>query len=375
MQIDWLIVGAGLAGVTLAERIASQCNESVIIVDQRDHVGGNVYDEYNKHGVLIQKYGPHIFHTNDQEVFNYLSQFTAWRPYQHKVLGQVEGHLVPLPFNLNSIDALFSPSMATRFVDKLIGTYGYGANVSILQLREVGDADLKLLADYVYRNVFENYTKKQWGMTPEELSPSVTARVPIRVSRDDRYFQDKYQAMPSEGYAIMVKRMLAHPNIRIMLNTPWEMIKGEIRYKHLAFTGSVDEFFDFKHGALPYRSLRFEMQTYNVARYQSVAVVNFPNDYDYTRITEQKLLTGQRHSQTTIIYEYPINHVTGETIPYYPIPKNITINFGDYQTEIANLKREVVFAGRLAQYRYFNMDEAVKNSINIAKNIKDSFNV
>jgi UDP-galactopyranose mutase len=256
VHADWLIVGAGLTGATLAERIATQRGESVVIVDQRDHIGGNAYDEYNEHGILTHKYGPHIFHTNSREVFDYLSNFTAWRPYMHRVLGAVEGRLAPLPFNLDSLEALFTPALAARMAEKLVSSYGFGARIPILKLREAEDADLKFLADYVYRNVFENYTKKQWGLTPEELSPAVTARAPIRVSRDDRYFQDEYQAMPRDGYTAMARRMLAHPNIRILLKTRWQEAKDEIRHERLVFTGPIDEFFEFRHGALPYRSLR-----------------------------------------------------------------------------------------------------------------------
>jgi len=369
MRTDWLIVGAGLSGVTFAERIASQRGEKVVIIDQRDHVGGNVYDEYNEHGILTHKYGPHIFHTNDQEVFEYLSQFTSWRPYQHKVLGLVEGQLIPLPFNLNSIDALFSRTMSTRLSDKLVAAYGHGANVPILQLRESGDVDLRFLANFVYQNVFENYTKKQWGMTPEELSPSVTARVPIRVSRGNRYFQDKYQAIPSEGYTVMIRRMLSHPNIRIMLKDSWKDVANDIKHKKILFTGQIDEFFQFIHGVLPYRSLNFDMQTHNCYKYQSAPVINYPNDYEYTRVTEWKLLTGQIHSQTASCREYSAVHVYGSTIPYYPIPRDENIKILEkYKLEAKKMTPSTFIAGRLGMYKYLNMDEVVKNSLNIIKN-------
>lgn len=371
MRTDWVIVGAGLTGVTLAEQVASQRNERVLIIDQRDHVGGNIYDEYNEHGILVHKYGPHIFHTNDKEVFDYLSQFTNWISYQHKVLGLVDGQHIPLPFNLNSIDALFSRSMAVRFVDKLVANYGFGANVPILRLREVCDADLKFLADYIYHNVYENYTKKQWGIAPEELSSVVTARVPIRVSRDNRYFQDKYQAMPSEGYTVMIKRMLSHPNIRIMLKTSWKDVASDLCFSNFIYTGQIDEFFDFKHGRLPYRSLKFDMQTHNCCNYQNAPVVNYPNDYEYTRVTEYKLLTGQVHSQTTLCHEYSINHVSGMNIPYYPVPReeNMVI-LENYKAEREKIKTPVFFAGRLGRYKYCNMDESVRNSLNIINDWK-----
>lgn len=368
MKTDWLIVGAGLTGATFAERIASQRGESVLIVDQRDHIGGNTWDEYNAHGILEHKYGPHIFHTNSAEVWTYLSRFTEWRPYSHKVLAQIDGQLVPLPFNLNSIDRLFTSTMAERFADKLIAGYGFGARVPILKLRQAEDADLRFLADFAYRNVFENYTRKQWELAPEDLSPSVTARVPILVSRDDRYFQDRYQAMPRDGYGAMVRRMLAHDNIRLMLKTRWQDIKDEISFKRMIFTGPIDEFFEFKHGELPYRSLRFDVQTHATENYQAAAVVNYPNDYGYTRITEQKALTGQAHPHTTVLVEYPQAHVHGVTTPYYPIPTDANKALHKlYEQEAEAMGSKVMFAGRLGDYQYYNMDQAVARALALSK--------
>ena len=229
MNVDWLIVGAGLSGATLAERIASQRGESVLIVEKRDHIAGNAYDEYNEFGILEHKYGPHIFHTNSTDIWQYLSQFTEWRPYFHKVLASIDGQLVPVPFNFNSLDKIFPQKLAERYTEKLVSHYGFGSRVPILKMRETNDEDLRNLADFVYKKVFENYTFKQWELAPEALSPSVTARVPILVSRDDRYFQDTYQAMPLLGYTSMVRKMLAHPNIHIMLNTDWKKIKQQDR--------------------------------------------------------------------------------------------------------------------------------------------------
>lgn len=368
MQTDWLIVGAGLTGATLAERIASQRRERVVIVEQRDHIGGNVYDEYNEHGILIQKYGPHIFHTNSEDVFDYLSRFTAWRAYEHKVLASIDGRLIPLPFNLNSIAALFSRRLAERLSAKLIAAYGFGARVPILKLREAEDKDLKIIGDYVYRNVFAKYTRKQWGMAPEELSPAVTGRVPLLVSRDDRYFQDQYQAMPRDGYTAMIRQMLSHENIRILLKAPWQDVKKDIRYRRLVFTGPIDEFFAFAHGILPYRSLRFAADTHQVKQYQPAAVVNFPNEHSYTRITEPKWLTGQKHPATTVLVEYPQVHVHGETVPYYPIPTDANrAHYKRYEEEAARLDDDVIFAGRLADYQYYNMDQAVARALTLFK--------
>ncbi len=366
MKVDWLVVGAGFTGATLAERIASQRGESVLIVDQRDHIGGNAWDEYNDYGILEHKYGPHIFHTNSKSVWEYLSNFTAWRPYFHKVLASVDGRLVPLPFNLNSIEQLFSSTMGECFVEKLVKNYGMNGRVPVLKLRSADDPDLRFLADYVYRNVFKNYTRKQWGMTPEDLAPSVTARVPISVSRDDRYFQDIYQAMPVHGYGRLMRRMLSHPNIRVLLNTRWQAIRDDVQCRRVVFTGPIDEYFDFKHGELPYRSLRFDVQTHNTENYQAGAVINFPNERDFTRITEQKWLTGQSHPSTTILIEYPQPHVHGETVPYYPIPTAANRQrYKLYEREANALGDAVIFAGRLADYVYYNMDQAVARALAI----------
>lgn len=372
MKVDWLIVGAGLTGATFAERIFSQRGESVLIVDQRDHIAGNAWDEYNEHGILEHKYGPHIFHTNSKEVWDYLSSFTKWRPYLHKVLGSIDGKLVPLPFNLNSIDQLFPVDMAECFSRKLVEGYGFGSRVPILKLRETEDADLRFLADYTYKNVFEQYTRKQWGMKPEDLSHGVTARVPILVSRDDRYFQDTYQAMPLHGYSAMVRRMLAHPNIRVMLNTRWQDIKEQVSFSRMVFTGPIDEFFEYKHGQLPYRSLRFDVQTHPVEQYQAAPVINYPNEYDYTRITEQKWLTGQLHAHTTTMAEYPMAHVPGETVPYYPIPtEENRQQYKLYESEAAALGDKIIFAGRLADYMYYNMDQAVARALMLCKRVNN----
>ena len=370
MKFDWVVVGAGLTGATFAERIACKRGETVLLIDQRDHIAGNAWDEFNESGILEHKYGPHIFHTNSKEVWGYLSQFTEWRPYFHKVLASVDGMLIPLPFNLNSIEMLFPDILSKRIIDKLINIYGFGSRIPILKLKEAEDEDLIFLANFVYKNIFENYTKKQWGLSPEDLLPSVTARVPILISRDDRYFQDEYQAMPLHGYGAMVRRMLNNPNIHILLKTKWQDIKSSIDYKSMIFTGPIDEYFQYKYGELPYRSLDFRINTYLKEGYQSAAVINYPNEYSYTRITEQKWLTGQSHPSTTIISEYPIAHRIGETVPYYPIPteKN-QMQYKQYETEAEKIKHKVIFAGRLGDYMYYNMDQAVARALSIFKKI------
>lgn len=366
MDFDWIIVGAGLSGATLAERIATVRGESVLVVEQRDHIAGNAYDEHDEAGILVHRYGPHIFHTNSKEVWDYLSGFTAWRPYFHRVLASIEGRLVPVPFGLSTIEQLFPPAMAARLCDKLVAAYGHGARVPILKLRQTEDPDLRFIADYVYRNVFEGYTRKQWGMTPEALSPSVTARVPILVSRDERYFQDTYQAIPAMGYTAMVRRMLSRPGISVLLNTPWRRVRDAVRARRVVFCGQIDEYFDYRHGELPYRSLRFEQVTLPVPAHQAAGTVNYPNEYDWTRVTELKHLTGQRADATTLVYEYPRPHVNGETVPYYPIPTDDNrLRYERYRDEAERLKPDVLFVGRLADYQYYNMDQAVAAALKL----------
>ena len=368
---DWLIVGAGLTGCTFAERIAAELGQRVILIDSRNHVGGNAYDYYNSDGILVHKYGPHIFHTNSQRVWDYLSRFTSWRPYFHQVLGVVEGHKVPVPFNLNSIAELFPKGLASRLEDALLRSFPYGAKVPILKMLQsedgIGaDKDLRFLADFVYKNVFLGYTIKQWGLKPEELDPSVTARVPIHVSRDNRYFQDTYQSMPADGFSAMFERMLAHRNIRIMLQTDFRSIEREISHKRLIFTGPMDEYFDTLHGGLPYRSLKLDFETVGTERYQETGTVNFPNEHALTRCTEFKYLTGQTHAKTTIAREYPCPYVPGETVPYYPVPRAENAGlYGKYLDEAKKLKGKVVFAGRLADYKYYNMDQAVAHALKV----------
>ncbi len=366
MKTDWLIVGAGFTGGVLAERIASQLDQKVLLVDQRDHVGGNSHDEHDEHGVLVHRYGPHIFHTNAQHVWRYLSHFTAWRRYYHQVQGVVDGRHVPIPFNLNTLDALFPAAHAERLARQLIDHYGYNVKVPILKLREATSGDLEFLADYIYEKIFRHYTQKQWGFSPEELGPAVTARVPVLISRDDRYFQDTYQGMPARGYAELFRRMLGHPNIRLLLNTPYREVAEEIAYQRMVFTGPIDEFFDHVHGELPYRSLRFVAHHDPVDCLQPVATVNYPNEFEYTRTTEFKQLTGQRCLGTTWIEEYPEPYRRGENVAYYPMPREeCRAMYRLYQAEAEKVRKRVIFAGRLGDYQYYNMDQAVARALSI----------
>jgi UDP-galactopyranose mutase len=367
MKIDWLIIGAGFTGSVLAERIASQLGQKVLVVEQRQHIAGNCYDYYNEQGILVHQYGPHIFHTNAEYIWAYLGQFTPWRSYYHQVLGSIDGKLVPIPFNLNSLSALFPPHYAEKLAKKLIETYGFNIKVPILKIRETANnPDLEFLADYIYENVFHGYTLKQWDLKPEALNPSVTARVPIYISRDDRYFQDKYQGLPQYGYTHLFRNMLNHPNIKVLLNTSYKEVIEEIQYDKLIFTGAIDEFFEHQHGKLPYRSLDFKFIHTEEAQHQAVGTINYPNDYNYTRTTEFKHLTGQRAYGSTYIEEYPQAYRHRENIPYYPIPKEEYRELSQkYQQEAEKIQGRVLFAGRLADYQYYNMDQAVARALNV----------
>lgn len=369
MKVDWLIVGAGFTGCTLAERIATVLDQKVLIVERRDHIGGNAYDHYDDNGVLVHRYGPHIFHTNSEVVWNYLSQFTGWRPYHHRVLALVQGQPVPVPFNLNSLYALFPPRYAERMEEALISHYGFGAKVPILKMRD-DNSGLRELADFVYDNIFYGYTVKQWELTPEQLSPSVTGRIPFLIGRDDRYFQDTYQGIPANGYTQMFEKMITHKNIRVLLNTPLSEVVGEVAYERMIYSGAVDEFFGYEEGELPYRSLHFEMIHHETDRFQEVAQMNFPNDYDYTRITEFKHLTGQRTAGTTVAVEYPMRHIRDVTVPYYPIPREENkVIFSRYARRMQESAGRIWFAGRLADYKYYNMDQAVARSLSVFSKI------
>jgi UDP-galactopyranose mutase len=355
---DWLIVGAGFTGCVLAERLAAK-GKRVRLIDRRPHLGGNAFDALDAHGVLIHPYGPHIFHTNSEEVWAYLSRFTAWRPYEHRVLGEVEGQLVPLPFNLTALRAFFPEAEGP-----LVARYGAGARVPILKLRQ--DPDFAAVADWIYQRVFLPYTLKQWGVPPEALDPGVTGRVPIVLSEDDRYFPDRFQAMPADGYTAMFERMVA--GVEVALGV--DFLAGGEDYERLAFTGPIDAFFGFKHGALPYRSLAFRHEHRPMALAQPVAVVNYPQAPAITRRTEFKHLTGQVTAGTSLCEETPMAHVEGQTEPYYPLaapgPRAL---LAKYRAEAAALAPRVLFAGRLADYQYYNMDQVVARALTLAASL------
>jgi len=354
-MFDYLIVGAGFAGSVLAERLASQAGQKVLIVDRRPHIGGNAYDYHDESGILIHKYGPHIFHTNSTEVYEYLSGFTEWRPYQHRVLASVDGQLVPIPINLDTINRLYGLNLSSFQLDEFFASVAEPREA----IRTSEDVVVSKVGRDLYDKFFRNYTRKQWGLDPSELDASVTARVPTRTNRDDRYFSDRYQVMPRHGYTRLFERVLAHPNIKIMLQTDYRDIAGCVPYREMIYTGPIDEYFDFCYGRLPYRSLDFRFETINSPCHQPVAVVNFPNDYAYTRVTEFKYLSGQDHPKTTLVYEYP----RSDGDPYYPVPRPENAELYKRYKALADQSTGVHFVGRLATYKYYNMDQVVAQAL------------
>ncbi|MDQ4005766.1 MAG: UDP-galactopyranose mutase [Actinomycetota bacterium] len=354
---DALIVGAGFAGSVLAERFAA-AGRRVLVVERRDHIGGNAYDEYDDAGILIHRYGPHIFHTNSSEVFRYLSAFTEWRPYEHRVLASVEGRLLPIPINLDTINELYGMSMSSSELEQFF----QGVAEPIERVRTSEDVVVARVGRELYEKFFRGYTRKQWGMDPSELDAKVTSRVPIRTNRDPRYFTDTYQAMPRDGYTRMFHRMLDHPGIKVLLNTDHREIAGLIPHRSLIFTGPIDEYFDYRFERLPYRSLDFRFETLDVPFAQPVPVINYPNEHEYTRVTEFKYLTGQEHQRTTRVYEYPQD----EGDPYYPVPRAENEQRYQKYRELQRSRPDVHFVGRLATYRYYNMDQVVAQALSVA---------
>lgn len=360
-MFDYLIVGAGFAGAVLAERLASQSGKKVLIVDKRNHIGGNTYDYYNKEGILVHKYGPHIFHTNAREIYDYLGQFTAWRPYEHRVLASVDGMLVPIPINLNTINTLYGLGLSSADMDNFFLSRAERKDRIVTS----EDVVVNKIGRELYEKFFRGYTRKQWDLDPSELDASVTARIPTRNNRDDRYFTDKYQGMPLQGYTRMFENMLSHPNIKVMLNTDYKEIEDMIPYREMIYTGPIDYYFDYCYGKLPYRSIEFKFETMETDTWQPTGTVNYPNEHPYTRITEFKYLTGQRHPKTTIVYEYP----KAEGDPYYPVPRPENAElYKKYQSLAGELKK-VHFTGRLATYKYYNMDQVVAQSLTLYKKI------
>ena len=358
---DYLIVGAGFAGSVLAERLARIANKKVLIIDKRNHIGGNAYDHYDEAGILVHKYGPHIFHTNSKDVYEYLSSYTEWRNYQHRVLASVDGQLLPIPINLNTINKMYGLTLSSDDVISFLESRAEKIN----DIRTSEDVVLNSVGRELYEKFFRSYTKKQWDLDPSQLSAAVTARIPTRTNRDDRYFTDTYQVMPLHGYTRMFEKMLDHKNIHIMLNTDYRDVLGEVNYKKMIFTGPVDEYFDYRFGKLPYRSIEFKFETLDQEQFQETGTINYPNDYAFTRITEFKYLSGQKNKKTSVVYEFP----KSEGDPYYPIPKPDNATLYQRYRELTLQMEDTYFVGRLATYKYYNMDQVVAQALSTFKKI------
>lgn len=377
---DYIIIGCGFAGAVVAQKMAEK-GKKVLILEKRGHIGGNCYDENDEHGILIHKYGPHIFHTNSKEVYDYLSKYTKWYDYSHEVVANLNETFIPVPFNLNTLKIVYGEEKAQKLREKLIDQYGYGTRVPILKLRENTDEDIRAIADFVYENIFLKYTMKQWGQTPEQIDPAVTGRVPVLISEDNRYFQDKYQGMPLEGFTLLFENMLSQEGITVRLNTDAKQVlsfkEDGIYFEDdkfegkIVYTGPIDELFDCKYGRLPYRTLRFDMTYLDEEDYQPKAVVNYTVSEDFTRITEFKKLTGQKAEGTTIMKEYPLAY-TGKAgeIPYYAISNEDNINMYNKYVELIKKYDNMYLLGRLAEYKYYNIDGIVEKALNLAKELE-----
>lgn len=355
LTYDYLVVGAGFAGSVAAERLARVFGKRILLVDRRDHVGGNAYDHLDASGVLVHKYGPHIFHTNSDEVLAYLSQFTEWRPYEHRVLAAVDDKLLPIPINLDTVNRLYGWSLTSEELE----AYFEAIAEPRADIRTSEDVIVARVGRELYEKFFRNYTRKQWGLDPSQLDAAVTARVPVRTNQDDRYFTDRHQCMPLHGYTAMFERMLDHPNIDVELGVDFRDVQRRVNYRELIYTGSIDEFFSRCFGRLPYRSLKFRFETHQTPRVLPAAVVNYPNTGDYTRVTEYSQLTGQVHSCSTLSYEYPCD----DGDPYYPVPRPENASIYERYRIAATTMPDVHFTGRLATYRYYNMDQVVAQSL------------
>ena len=379
---DCIIIGSGIAGAAAARVLAEEQGKKVLLLEKKHHIGGNCYDGKDEYGILVHWYGPHIFHTGNEEVYEWLSRFTDWYAFGHEVVARVGDKLLPVPFNLNTLKMVYGEEKAAVLEKKLVDTFGFGARVPILKLREQQDEDLRAIADYVYENVFLRYTMKQWGQTPEEIDPAVTGRVPVVISYDNRYFGDKYQGMPRDGFTPMFEKMLAHPNIEIRTNTNAKdalvisekegkvLLEGQEFHGTVIYTGPVDELFDCRFGRLPYRTLRFDFEHYDKPDYQGHSVVNYTVSEDYTRITEFKYLTGQKADSTTIVKEYPFAYTGAEgEIPYYAIMNEENNALYRKYADLAAQIPDFHLLGRLAEYKYYNIDAMAAKAIALARSL------
>ena len=354
MEADYLIVGAGFAGAVLAERLASQAGKKCIVVEKRAHIAGNAHDHYDKAGVLLHTYGPHYFRSNSDRIVEYLSQFTAWHPVEYKILSWSDGRYWQFPINLNTFEQIVGRPSTSEEMESTLAQW----RVPIENPKNSEEVIVSQVGWELYEKFFKNYTRKQWKRDPKDLDASVCGRIPIRTNRDDRYLSEKFQALPAEGYTAMFERILAHPNIRVMLNTDYRTVLSQICCGHLIYTGMIDEYFDHCLGPLPYRSLRFEPETLEQEFFQPAMQVNYPNDHDFTRIVELKHATGQKLPRTTIVREYPADYAPGGE-PYYPIPAPDARALYEKYAALAAEQKNVSFVGRLATYRYYNMDQVV----------------
>ncbi|WP_349973601.1 UDP-galactopyranose mutase [Pseudomonas caspiana] len=365
---DYLIVGAGFAGSVIAERLADGLGKHVLLIDRREHIGGNAYDHPDAAGVMVHRYGPHIFHTNAQRIVDYLSRFTEWRPYEHRVLARVDEHLLPIPINLTTLNTLYGRSMDEHEAEVFLAERAE----PVTDIRTSEDVVINQIGRELYEKFFRGYTRKQWGLDPSELDKSVTSRIPTRTNEDDRYFTDTFQMMPLNGYTQMFENMLDHPRIDLLLATDFAAVRERVHYKQLIYCGPVDEYFDFCFGRLPYRCLQFRHETLQTGQFQSVAVVNYPDErVPYTRITEYKHLTGQTHPLTSISYEFPC----AEGDPYYPIPRPENAELYKRYSALADDTPGVTFLGRLGTYKYYNMDQVVGQALALYQRIEQQASV
>ena len=362
-----LVVGAGFTGAAIAVLIANKLNEEVLVIDKKNHIAGNCYDYKDENGIMIHKYGSHIFHTNSEKVWQFVRNVGNFNTYMHKVHAIIDGIETTIPFNFNTLYDVFPTTLARRLEIKLLKAFELNKKVPVLEFQKQDDEDLKFLANYIYEKVFLHYTTKQWGTSPEDVDSAVTARVPVYLSKDNRYFQDKYQGIPTEGYTKLIEKMLDNKNIEVRLNTDFKGIKGD--FKRIFYTGAIDEYFNYRLGQLPYRSVRFEFETYNREFYQNNSVVNYPCNYDFTRIHEYKHYLNDKSDKTVIAKEYSENFVIGSNERCYPIPKEENTKLYNQYLELAQKENNVYFLGRLGDYKYYDMDKAILRAIELFEEV------
>ncbi len=367
-----LVTGCGLSGAVIA-RVLADNREKVLVIDRKNHIAGNIYDYNDNNGICVHKYGSHIFHTNNEKVWKFLNRFTSFNTYMHRVVTIIDGIETTIPFNINTLYDVFPQTLALRLEEKLLNKFEYNTKVPILEFQKQDDKDLQFLAEYIYEKVFLHYTAKQWGKNPNELDSAVTARVPVYISKDNRYFQDKYQGIPLNGYTKMVENILNHPNIEIKLNTDFKAFASEtpdlMNEFRIFYTGSIDEFFDYKYGELPYRSVHFKFETHDREFYQKNAVVNYPCNYDFTRIHEYKYYLSDKTEKTVIAKEYSQYFENGKNERYYPICNDENIKL--YEKYLKERPQNVYFLGRLGDYRYYDMDKAAERAMNLFEEINN----